>query len=90
MSKDSVELSAEEAAALVEAYGEGLLSDEQLDGITGGAIEAKTAGPTTNRTLTCSQCGTQFTITLATNAIPPTMCHDCAWRYYKTHSVIGR
>lgn len=86
MSNDSFELSVEEAAALVEAYGERLLSDEQLDEISGGDIEAKIAGPTRDYTLTCSLCGTQFFISLPKDSIPPSMCRDCAWRYYLTHS----
>ena len=85
MDNESVELSSEEIAVLVNAYGGELLTDEQLEEVSGGAIEAKTAGPTRTHSLTCSVCGTQFSITLPTNSIPPSMCHDCSWRYIKTH-----
>ena len=89
MSDESFELSVEEAAALVEAYGERLLSDEQLDEISGGDVVERidNQNQTEDYTLTCSQCGTQFFVSLLKGSIPPTMCMNCAVRYYQTHPM---
>jgi hypothetical protein len=87
MSDESFELSVEEATALVEAYGETLLSDEQLDEISGGDVVEVNEDPRREYTLTCSQCGTQFLVLLSKDSIPPTMCMNCAVRYYQTHPM---